>query len=492
MKNNRLKKRISIYTYIILGLLVLEIAGFGIFNSFQPSYKTELGTILQEFQAPGGMYYNTRSEKELSLEATYSGLSIKSILNLFDSSNNDSITDFITSFYDNETGLFKHDSVPSIEATYSAIGSLSILNNLQRINTSKTIISILKLQTNDSLFRDYNELNQSLHSSFGELGHLFEAVSILDKLFNNQTEYYLAINRTEIALGLLSLQENGGFKEGIGYPLPTMRNAYYVTGTMAKLGPSITFYESLGFQTANLQNWIDNLYTEFGFKFHALSEPSIEATAYAIISLERLGLTPTEIYSEYQNGIEFMLNFVNNAILSDESEETLDIIHDVLFAFSRINTLDMINRPYIRPVYQTVFSVIIGITFILLFILVIIGLIMLFEEDEIDYYESALKQSINKVYDNQGKDLTEISFLLGERIDQILFVFQEEDNSIANLRAISENYEFIIQYETVSWLPKKLFKYIRNTSQPLIVFDFLDREVYYKIDEAITILKEAH
>ena len=95
------------------------------------------------------------------------------------------------------------------------------------------------------------------------------------------------------------------------------------------------------------------------------------------------------------------------------------------------------------------------------------------------------------IFENQGRDLTELSFLLGEPINQIVFIFDEEDDTTSTLRAISQNYEFIIIYESVSWLPKKIIKYVKSTSYPLLTFDFLYNEVFYKIDKAIILLKEA-
>ncbi len=491
MTNRFMKRKASTFTFLIMGILLLEVLFLGVFNSFQPSHKSQVIDLVNTYQSPEGVYYNSVKDKQLSLESTYSALSINSILNRSIAAHNDTITNFILSKLDSKTGLFSDTNQPSLEATYSAIGSLSILNRLDEINKTKTIQSILQLQTNDSLFSDYPELNQTNQYTLGEIDHLFEAASILDKLFNNQTEYYLALNRTNIAYTLFSLQSNGGFVEGGMYTTPDMRNAYLVTGIMTKLGPNIGFYESIGFQSDALQTWIKSMYTESGFRMHQASEPSVEATAYAIMSLYRLGLNRTYILSQYGHGIDEMLNYLNYDYLSHESQNTLDTIHDALLAMNMIDIIGKINQPYISEGSQIIFSAIIGLTVLALIISLGINIYLLFKEDEIDYYESTLQKAIKTAFESQGKNLEELSSLLGDRITQLLFIMQEDDENYVNLRAMSANYEYNILYEAYSWSPSKLFKYTLNTTVPLIQFDFLDKEVFYTIEEAVLKLKEA-
>ena len=463
----------------------------GFFFAIQPSYESHILDIVDRHKSSTSGYVDSVSSQTPTLEATYSALSINSILNTTNKIDNNSVTEFILTKLDKTTGLFMDNSEPSLEATYAAIGSLAILNRLQEINTSQTIQTVLQLQTNDSLFQDVDTFNSSQPNVIGELDHLFEAVSILDKLFTNQSDYYLAINRTAIAYGLFPLQYQGGFKEGILYNLTNMRNAYYVTGIMSKLGPNIAFYDSLGLQTNELLEWIVNLYTPTGFKFHSSSAPSIEATAYAIMALERLGYGQTQIYQDFKSGIDYMMNALSDNYVNTENSSILDIIQDILQSMSRISILSKISQPFISQTIESFFTIILGTTLVALIFLILVNFEQIFKEDEGNYFEPVLQKCIQSVFESAGKDLEELSYLLGEPISQVVFELFEDDDSVANLRAISQKYEFIITYETIEFEPKKLLKYAKSTSIPIITFDFLDKEIFYTIDEAIIHLKEA-
>ena len=186
-----------------------------------------------------------------------------------------------------------------------------------------------------------------------------------------------------------------------------------------------------------------------------------------------------------------MLNFLTSDFPNDEYSNTLDTIHDALLTMNRITILDRIHQPYINQANQLFFITLIGFTMLVMVLLIVLSIIQLVREDEIDFFESAIKNCVKMVFDTQGEDWTELSFLLGEPINQIVFIFQEDDDSFSNLRVISNNYDFIITHESYSWLLRKVIKYVRNTTHPIITFDFLDIDVFFKIDEAIIKLKEA-
>ena len=481
------KKRFSFFAFAVMGILIIEIGALGLFNYLQPSYNTKITKTVRRYQAPTGGYYGSLQVHQPTLDSTYAALSINSILNKSRSVDNTTMLSYILSQYDTKTGLFYANDEPSLSATYSAIGSLALLNKLQTINASKTIDTVLTLRTNDSFFTGYNELNQS--PSTGELDHLFEAAFILNTLFTNQTAYYLALNRTQILFSLLTLQYQGGFKENIQDQVPNMRNAFFVTRILANLGVSLTFFESLGFKPSSLISWIDQMYTASGFRPNQNSGPSPEATAYALISLERLGVSSAELHTKYEDGITFMFNSVGSNYLADDPTGSLDSLYDIVVALKVSNNLGMVNQLYLDPVDQTFFAVLIGLTVILLILLIILTMIQVFKEDESKYYETALKRCMKEVYESHGKELERLSFLLGEQITQVTFVFQEFNESVANLRALSEEHEFIILFDTFSWFPQELTKYEIGSRPALIGLNFLDKDVLYTIEEAIEVLK---
>ena len=55
--------------------------------------------------------------------------------------------------------------------------------------------------------------------------------------------------------------------------------------------------------------------------------------------------------------------------------------------------------------------------------------------------------------------------------------------------ALSEEYEFIILFDTFSWFPQELTKYEIGSRLALIGLNFLDKDVLYTIEEAIDVLK---
>ena len=91
-----------------------------------------------------------------------------------------------------------------------------------------------------------------------------------------------------------------------------------------------------------------------------------------------------------------------------------------------------------------------------------------------------------------GNDLNQLSYLLGETIEKISFNFQDPDNSQAILRAQSKEHEFVIVFDTFSWLPRELTKYDIETHQALLGFNFLvDNVVLYTIEEALEAIKQS-
>ena len=157
------------------------------------------------------------------MDSIYNAVSIYNDLNE-SIPNKDALVSSIMSSFNTTTGLFSDENVSSIEATYQAVSSLSILGKESLINKSRVIKSILALQTNDSLFREYNELNSSNQVVVGELDHLYEAVSSLNILYNNQTQLLTTLNVTRITYAISSLQNSdGGFLEGVLYMNSNMK-----------------------------------------------------------------------------------------------------------------------------------------------------------------------------------------------------------------------------------------------------------------------------
>lgn len=483
------KKRFSFLAFTIMGFLVVEIGAFGIYNYVQPSYKEVITTKVQHSQAPTGGYYVAINNRFISLDSTYAALNINKILNATSNQNDTNLVTYIMSQYDNTTGLFYDHEVPSLPATYSAIQSLYLLDKLSLINKTKTIASVLALKTTNSLFRDYIELNQTPVGSSGELDHLFQAVSILQLLNNNPNNLYSTLNRTQVMKSLLTFQYQGGFKDQVTDTAPNMQNAYYVSKIISNLGISLKTFESNGFNSTLLFNWIKQMYSGSGFMLNQNSVASVEASAYAIITLTWLGYTPSTINKQFGNSFQFMLEALGTSYINEHNSGTLDSISDVLVSFQSVNSIESLNQPYLNPSGQTDFMLLIGLTSVLLIIFIILTIVQVFKEDESNYFETALKMCLKEVYETKGTDLQRLSYLLGEQIKEINFVFQDYDQSIANLRAKSEDYEFIILFEADSWFPKELTKYDIETRQALVGIDFLGRAVLYTIDEALEVLK---
>ncbi len=482
------KKKFSFFAFTLMALLFLEIGAFGLNNYLQPSYREVITDKVQKSQAPNGGYYIAINSNQVSLSSTYAALHINLLLNNTKLQNNTNIMTYIMSQYDTKTGLFyNHDNL-SLSATYSAIESLSFVHDLDLINSSKTINSILDLKTKDSLFHDVSATNNISQSSIGELDHLFQAVSILKILYNNQSDFYSALNRTQILYSLLNLQQQGGFKEKITDSFPNMRNAYYVSQIVENLGFNLSTFETIGFKPSSLINWIRQMYTGSGFIYNQNSVPSVEATAYALITLLWLGLPPDILAKQYGNSFGFMVNALGASYINGPNILTLDSMNDVLIALKSANSLNILNQSYLKGDSQMDFLTIIAFTSILLILFIILTIIQVFKEDESNYYETALKMCLKEVYENKGDNLERLSYLLGEKITKITFTFQDFDQSLAHLRAQSEEHEFIIQFETFSWFPKELTKYDLETRQALNGFNFLDKDVLYTIEEALQAL----
>lgn len=472
-----------------MGVLFIEILSFGAFNYLQPTYNTKIINVTSQYQDHVGGYYITLQNHQATLDSTYAALTITSILNKTNVIDTTNVTDFVMSFYDNSTGMFFSGDAPSLSATYSAIGSLALLNELSKINSTKTITSVLNLQTNGSFFRDYNEINQSGIEI--ELNNLYEATFILNTLFTNKNDYYQAINRTKMLTALVTLQYQDGFKENAQAQVPNMRNAYYVSQIVANIGANITYFESLGFQLSALENWIDQSYTGSGFSYTQNSQPSVEGTSYALMSLANLGVSKEVLKIKYQNGINALMNSLGENYFRENNGNTLGTLSILLIALKDTNNLEMINRLYLDPASQQLFTGLIGITLILLLISIVLLLFQVLKEDESNYYETALKTCVHEVYDSHGDELHRLSYLLGDTIEKVSFVFQDTGNQTI-LRAQSKEHEFVIVFETFSWLPRELTKYDLETHQALLGFNFLvDDVVLYTIEEALEAISQS-
>ena len=440
MNQKTFSKRIS---YFILAIIFFEIIVFAGWYFTQPTYKATVLSIVARHESPNQSYYfASTSNKNVSMDSIYNAVSIYNDLNE-SIPNKDALVSSIMSSFNTTTGLFSDENVSSIEATYQAVSSLSILGKESLINKSRVIKSILALQTNDSLFREYNELNSSNQVVVGELDHLYEAVSSLNILYNNQTQLLTTLNVTRITYAISSLQNSdGGFLEGVLYMNSNMKDAYYVVKVFGILNQSLGYYESNGFRASGLSQWIQNMYTSNGFKMQTSSQPSVEATSYALIAYKYLGYSNQDIQSSFMYGYNSIRKFLDTNFLNDKTRNPLDVLHDILGALIQINQISEMNNPYFNESAQFYFASTFAILILAFVLNTLINLVFALKEDDSKYFEGELHNVLQKIFiqndQDQVPDLSELSSLLGQQINKIELIDKPEEDKLANLKAYSE------------------------------------------------------
>lgn len=485
MNQKTISKRIS---YIILAIIFFEIIVFGGWYFTQPTYKATVLSIVTSHESPNQSYYfASTSNKNLSLDSIYNAVSIYNDLNE-SVPNKDALASSIMGSFNTSTGLFSDENVSSIEATYQAVNSLSMLGKVSEVNKTRIINSIWSLRTNDSLFREYNELNSTNQVVVGELDHSYEAISALNILYNNKTQLLVNLNINKTLLAISSLQNSdGGFLEGVLYSNSNMKNAYYVVKLYGLLNQTSN-YETLGFRQSALSQWIENMYTNNGFKMQGSSQPSVEATAYALIAFKYLGYSDQNIQSLFPDGYNSIEKFLDTNFLNDKTRNPLDVLHDILGALTQINQIGEMNNPYFSQTDQFYFASTFAI-FILAFVVnTIINLGFALKEDDTKYFEGELHVVLENIFTDEdlgqdlNPDLSELSDLLGQQITKIEIIDIPEEDKLAILKAYTDTGFFLISYETFSYLAKKIEKYTPE-EELLSSIDFLESDIFFTVEE---------
>lgn len=347
------------------------------------------------------------------------------------------------------------------------------------------------MQTSDSLFREYGETD-AFHQYIGELGESFYGISSLEKLYTNTTQFFLGINRTKIAIAINSMQNSdGGIIELGEGSLPTMKNAYFVSSIIFKLNTSITLYESYGFNKNALVSWIDSQYTgEKGFKPNAVSQPTMEATAYAIISLKRLGLTAQEITDLYGPAIQELGSKINRALVeSSSSEESgLDTIRDALLALNQISSLSILDTKFIPVWLEETFEIISSILFIGLILAFSVNIYAIRKEDDLLYFDGKLSALLPELIQDPISKKEEFEDVLGVPITDLVLI-PHENPQMGSLRILGDKYEAILTFEFDTYSVNELIIMPRGTNMIFEKFEFYDplstEEMRKKIIETV-------
>ena len=482
MNQKSVSKKISI---VIIAILAIEIVAFAGWYMTQPSYKSTIVSIVDQHESSDQSYYfDSLTTKSSSLDSIFNAVNVYSSLQKLDQVNIDKLVSFILSKFNTSTGLFTQSGFSSLSATFDAVSTLSILNQTSKLNKLDISTAVMKLQTNDSLYRDYTESNTSNNILVGEVDHLYQALSILQELSTNQTQLLNSINETKTIESMASLQDGtGGIKEGVLYSMPNLQNTYYATLVLKLFNRSMIYYNEHGIRIDDLVNWIGTLYSSKGFKLQADSEPSVEATAYAFISLKNLNVSLNDIQNLYPDGVTSIINFLDSNFISDNSRNTLDVLHDVLFSMSEMNLISRLNKPYFNSQTQFLVSSSIALTIFAFIINTLINLFFMLKEDDTKYFEGKLHVVIQKLLNNDDDDLSDLSNILGEAIMKIEFQPIESDEKLGLLNAYSAQFKFIITYETFNGLAKKVNKY-SSDGVLLSELDFLESDIFFTIDEA--------
>ena len=486
MNQKTLSKRIS---YVILALLLIEIVIFSGWYFTQPTYKTKVLSIVKDHENQDqNAFFQSLTNTTPSVQSTYHALSIYSSLN--ESVNNkENIASYILSNYNSSTGLFDNNNASSLETTFQAVSSLNLLGKASVLNKTMIIKGVLGLQTNDSLFREFNEINTSHQIVIGELDHLYQALSILHILYQNDTLLHSTLNITRITQTIVSLQGgDGGMYEGILYSSANMRNAYYTGKIFQLINKPMSYYESLGFRTSDLEQWLSSMYSNKGFKIQGDSEPSVEATAYAFITYRNLNKSIEYIKSNFPDGVNSIINFLDSDFTKDNSRNPLDVLHDVIAGLTQIGQQSQLNKPYFNETAQFYFASSFAIIIFAFVVNTLINLAFALKEDDTKYFEGKLHLVIQKLLENNSGDLSDLKTLLGEPISSIELVPLEYEEKLAIMKAYSPEYYFLITYETFNGLAKKIEKYT-NDDELIAVIDFLESDIFFTVEEGTEHLK---
>lgn len=483
MNQKSISKKVSIG---IIVLIVIECLVFGTWYITQPSYKSNIISLVNSYETTDkSSFVDSLDNKTASIDSVYNAAQIYSYFNKSDLLDSTKISQFIVSNYNVSTGLFSVNNISSIQATYEAVSVLTLLNQTGSLNKTAIIGAVMSLQTNDSLFRDYSELNTSNKILVGEIDHFYEAITTLQLLYQNNTQLFSTLNLTNILTSIDSLQlGNGGILEGVLYQQSTenMQNAYYVTQVLAFFNKSAHLNES-NFRVADLESWINNMYSEKGFTMQGQSEPSVEATAYAFLALKNLGWSANKIQITYPNGVSSLLNFLDSDFTLDKSRNTLDVLNDVINTINQVNLSSKLDRPYFNQQSQILFTGSIALTILAFIINSLLNLVFALKEDDSKYFEGKMHLVLEKIIPENSSDYSELSELLDENIENIEYQSIEFDSKLALLRAYTGNSQFVITYETFSYLAKKVEKYTLK-NELIAVIDFLDADIFFTIDEA--------
>ncbi len=481
MNQKSISKKI---TYVILAVLFLEVLTFAGWYFTQPTYKTTIFSIVKDHESSNHDYFFQSQTNQLpSIDSTYYALSIYSNLNET-ITNKEALSSFILRSYNSTTGLFSNNNVSSIETTFKAVSALTILGKTAELNKTQMIQAILALKTSDSLFREYNEFNTSKQLLVGELDHLYEALSTLNILYNNTTLLFNNININNTIKTVTSLQGlDGGMYEGILYSIPNMKNAYYTMKVFNLLNKSLSYYESLGFNPSSLENWMQSMYSSNGFKMQSDSEPTVEATSYALVAYKELGMTNQEIENKFPEAITSITNFLGSDFTNDHSRNPLDVLNDLMDAMGHIGQQSKLTQPYFNESAQLYFGGAFAITILAFVINTVINLLFALKEDDTKYFEGSLHIAIQKIIENESSDYTELSTLLGELITSIELMPLEGDDKLGILKAYSSEVYFLITYETFNDLAKKVEKYSSENNDLLSVIDFLESDIFFTVAE---------
>jgi len=485
MDNKVIKQLSRNAIVILLILLLLEFIVFSIFLSFQPTRQQVVVDTIGGYKHSNGYGY-----QEADLGSTFYSISSLTMLGeSIPATDANQIRSFVLSQQDTATGLFRNLAGKiSVEATYYAIGTLNQLGDPSSIiNSTQVKSSLLDLKTSNGLFREYGP-GDEVHQVYGDTEIFFQAVSVLQKLTLNTTDFYLALNRTQIAQTLSVLQAaDGSVNKGYFQNEYTMKNAYHVSSLLDKLNVSLGFFDTYGFSTNRLINWIDQMYTHDGFRMTAVSKPTPEATAYALIALNRLGIPNENITQQYADGLGEMVHEIVGKLEHDA--DPIDTIHDILLSVSITNNLDLLQNKTVSKGFEDAFGILIGLTSFLLFAAFITSSLQTLREDDSEYFDTALSLLIPEVLDDTTTGKTKLSKLLGLKIDRLVLI-EHSKSTRGTFRLHTKEYEFLITFTFETWDPLELTMVRSGSTKELLNLQFYESDlipvIQQKIKDAIS------
>jgi len=481
----------SIYTIsrraivVLLIVLLLELALFSIMINSQPAKREVVINKIDSYKQANGFGYST-----VDVGSSFYSTSIYSMMGRnLDSSLNASMQTFVLSRQDTDTGLFKTaDGKISLHETYYAVGLLNQLSNIQAsLNATLLQTSIMGLRSSNGFFREYTATDE-VDLVYGDLSSLFEAVSILSKISQNTTEFYLSLNRTQIAQSLSVIQrDDGSMNSGYFKNEYTMKNIYYTTSIIDKLNVSRSFFDDLGLRTDLLLSWINDRYTHDGFRMTSVSEPTIEASAYALISLKRLGQSNDNITLRYSDAIDEVVHEMIDDI--NEEVDPIDSLHDIILALSITGNLNRLNEKQVPEGLENTMGALIITTSILLLLAFTITSLNLLREDDTQYFDSALNQLLPIIIEDQEVGKEKLSELLDLEIQQIVLI-EHQNSARGSIRAKCDKIEILITFTFDTWDPLDLKLFREGSMEILLSIDFYDSKLVTKVQEMIKVVIE--